>query len=185
VLERCILEWRPKATSLFDCTTLKDVFVNRYKGKDLSGFGKLTKLESLAILNSPVRDLRGLITLKRLRRLRLNNLTKLASLVGLEELTNLEELDLRGERAIRSIEELGSLSRLRRLYLDDNGDIESLGPLDKLSALEVVTFSGSTKIIDGDLSPLVRLKSLTGITFQNRRHYSHRREEFGDAYWKP
>jgi len=31
-LEKCVLEWRPKASSLFDCTTLEKLFVNRYSG---------------------------------------------------------------------------------------------------------------------------------------------------------
>ena len=33
-LENCGLEWRPKAISLFECVTLKGLFVNRYSGKD-------------------------------------------------------------------------------------------------------------------------------------------------------
>jgi hypothetical protein len=53
-LESCGLEWRPKAASLFDCVTLKELFVNRYKGRDVSDFGRLVSLESLAILNAPI-----------------------------------------------------------------------------------------------------------------------------------
>lgn len=35
-LEQCVMEWRRKAASLFDCTTLKKCFfVNRYDGKDV------------------------------------------------------------------------------------------------------------------------------------------------------
>ncbi len=49
-LESCVLEWRPKAVSLFKCTTLKDVFVDRYKGKDVARFAQLVNLESLASL---------------------------------------------------------------------------------------------------------------------------------------
>jgi hypothetical protein len=29
-LKRCVLEWRPRARSLFDCRTLEHLFVNRY-----------------------------------------------------------------------------------------------------------------------------------------------------------
>jgi hypothetical protein len=59
-LEECALEWRPKATSLFDCKTLKKLFVNRYNGKDLAPFARLFDLESLAILNAPVENLQDL-----------------------------------------------------------------------------------------------------------------------------
>lgn len=73
-LQKCSLEWRPKAASLVACSTLNDLFVNRYSGKSVEAFGKLKKLEALAILNALVESLTGLRTLGRLRTLRLANL---------------------------------------------------------------------------------------------------------------
>jgi len=181
-LESCGLEWRAKATSLFDCLTLRDLFVNPYKGKDLSCFGRLTNLESLMILNAPVTNLIGLTVLRRLRRLRLGNLTRLASLSGMEGLADLEELDIDTCRRLTSIQEVGDLSRLRKLCFGNCGDIESLGALDELNALKEVVFDRSTNIIDGDLSPLLRQKHLTSVWFRNRRHYSHRCEQFHKEY---
>jgi hypothetical protein len=109
-------------------------------------------------------------------------LRRLGSLAGVEGLANLEELNIDTCRAIRSIEEVSALSRLRRLHLSNDGEIESLKPLDTLNGLEAVTFVESTNIVDGDLSPLVRQKNLRRVSFRNRRHYSHRREDFGAAY---
>jgi hypothetical protein len=37
-------------------------------------------------------------------------------------------------------------------------------------------------IVDGDLFPITKLKSLNKISYQNRRHYSHKREDFGKLY---
>lgn len=182
-LENCGLEWRPKSESLFSCTTLKHLFVNRYKAKDTDAFSGLVNLESLAILNAPVGSLRGLRPLKRLRRLRLGNLRRLISLEGIEALTTLEELNIDTCRRVDSIEEIGALSGLRKLYLANCGEIESFAPLGKLIGLESIGFPESTNILDGDLSPLLRQKNLSRIGFQNRRHYSHRREEFGAAYF--
>jgi len=181
-LQSCALEWRPKATSLFRCRTLKELFVNRYDGKDLIPFSKLTDLESLAILNAPVSNLRGLDGLKKLRLLRLANLKRLSSLAGVEGLGQLEELEVHTCRGIRSIDEVGSLPQLRKLHLNNDGVIESLKPLDRLSCLESVLFYESTNILDGDLSPVFHQKNLRRVSFRNRRHYSHRREEFGTAY---
>src|SRR5207253_3095243 len=110
------------------------------------------------------------------------NLKRLASLAGIEELANLEDLEIHTCRAIRSIKEIGSLRRLKGLALNNDGDIESLKPLNNLSGLESVLFYESTNILDGDLSPVLRQKALARVSFQNRRHYSHRREDFGDAY---
>ncbi|MGA3242084.1 MAG: hypothetical protein ABSG03_38000 [Bryobacteraceae bacterium] len=183
-LEHGALEWRPRATSLFDCTTLKTLFVNRYGGGNVDPFARLTNLVSLAILNAPVENLNGLRPLHSLRSLRLANLRRLTSLSGIEGLANLEDLEIHTCRAIPSIEEIGSLLRLRHLRLNNDGDIKSLKPLEKLDALESVSFYESTNILDGDLSPLLRQKHLSRVSFQNRRHYSHRREEFGAAYSK-
>lgn len=178
-LEDCSLEWgRRRTDSLFDSKTLKKLFVNRYGGKDTGSFSKLINLESLAILNSPVANLRGLSRLSKLRSLRLALLKRLTSLVGISDLSQLEELNIDTCRGLRSIEEIGHLTHLRKFFLDNCGQIESLKPLNNLGHLEWVGFVESTDIADGDLSPLVRQKELERISFQNRRHYSHRREDF-------
>jgi hypothetical protein len=50
-----------------------------------------------------------------------------------------------------------------------------------VSFLKRVSFSEYTIVLDGDLS--VSTKDLAWVAFENRRHYSHRREEFGTAYF--
>ena len=181
-LKECGLEWRPKAVSVFDCKTLKKLFVNRYSGKNVDPFARLTNLESLAILNAPIENLHGLSALRSLRSLRLANLKKLASLEGIGGLIDLEELEVHTCRSIGSIEALASLTKLRTLDINNDGAIASLKPLEKLRLLERVTFYESTNILDGDLSPLKMQKNLSRVAFQNRRHYSHQREEFGTSY---
>jgi Leucine-rich repeat (LRR) protein len=177
-LESCSFEWRPNATSLFSCLTLRNLFINRYPGRNVTPVTQLVNLESLAILNAPVENLEGLNLLKKLRTLRMGNLKRLMSLRGIEGLTELEELTIQSCRGVISIEEVASLHRLRKLHLSNDGRVESLAPLDRLAALESVVFDESTNIVDGDLSPLVRQKHLSNLSFQNRTHYSHRREDF-------
>jgi hypothetical protein len=182
-LEDCGLEWRPRCESLFSCTSLKKLFLNRYKKRDADAFSSLVNLESLAILTAPVGNLVGLRPLKRLRSLRLGNLRRLSSLAGIEELSALEELKIDTCRSIGSIDELRPLAKLRKLSIDNCGEIESLKPLELLSGLELVVFVESTNVRDGDLSPLLNKKNLSRVSFQNRRHYSHRREDFAAAYF--
>jgi hypothetical protein len=179
-LESCSLEWRATAESVFDCITLKHLFINRYRGNNVDRFTELRKLESLAILNAPIENLHGLASLTSLRALRLANLTKLKSLRGIEGL-NLEELEIHTCRAIGSIDPIGFLPALQALHLNNDGPIASLKPLDRLSKLRVLSFYESTNVLDGDLSPLLRQRNLTRVSFQNRRHYSHAREDFGSA----
>jgi hypothetical protein len=80
-------------------------------------------------------------------------------------------------RGFGSTRQLARLTKLKEVYLCDVGDIDTLAPLQKLRSLEVVFAWGNTNIRDGDLSVLTRLPRLKMVTFQNRRHYSHRREQ--------
>src|ERR1700737_319837 len=116
-LMECALQWRHKATSLFDCVGLKNLFVMGFSGSDTAQFGRLKILESFAILGSSVRNLEGLHPLIRLRSLRLGDLRKLQTLKGIENLTRLEKLEISTCRRINSIEEIASLLNLRELYL--------------------------------------------------------------------
>lgn len=177
-LEDCGLEWRAKSESLFDCATLKKLFLNRYTGKDLTAFSRLTDLDSLAVLNAPMETIEGIASLQRLRALRLANLRKLRSLEGLHLLSQLEELEVHTCRQITTIDEVGALANLRTLHLNNGGKIDSLKPLNLIDRLESVTFYESTNIVDGDLSPLMRQKHLSRIAFQDRHHYSHKCEDF-------
>ena len=177
-LEDCALEWRRKAVSLFDCTTLKKLFVNRYKGNSLAAFSRLVNLESLGVLNAPLHSLDGIASLNKLRALRIANLTKLPSLAGLEALENLEELNIGTCRKIGAINEVRALKKLRKLFINNCGDIESLKPISSLENLEVVLFTESTNILDGDLSYLKGKEKLVDVGYRSRKHYSHKREEF-------
>jgi hypothetical protein len=177
-LETCSLEWRTKASSLFDCMTLRDLFLNRYDGRDAVPLKNLLNLETLGIMNSPVETLEGLSVLKKLRSLRLGRLNCLKSLEGIQGLINLEELEIQRCRRIGSIQQAESLSKLRKFFLNDSGEIESLKPIAKLDRLEEVLFYESTNILDGNLTFVAQLPALSKTSFRNRRHYSHRCEDF-------
>ena len=174
----CGLEWRPKAMSLFESTELRHLFINRYTGTNTDSFAKLLNLESLVLLGGPISSLEGLGALAKLRSLRLGDLRKLKSLEGIQNLTELKSLEINTCRAIESIDQLSQLTNLEELYLNNLGKIRSLKPLIPLKRLMRFTFSESTEILDGDLSPLLSLPNLGLVSFQNRKHYSHKREDF-------
>lgn len=177
-LEECMFGWRPKAKSLFECKTLKLVSISSYTSKDTSEFSKLINLESLSIANSPVADLQGLKNLNKLKFLGLYYLRKLPSLSGVENLINLEELEINTCRQLNSIKEIGNLTNLKKLELCNDGDIDTIKPLESLTELESFLFYESTNIQDGDLAPILKMKKLKKIAFQNRKHYTSQREEF-------
>jgi Leucine-rich repeat (LRR) protein len=178
-LQRCSLEWRPKAISIFKCTTIVDLFINRYTGKNSDPFGSLSSLQVLGILNSPMTEISTFAQLKDLRSLRLGNLSQLRSLEGLETLDGLLELEIDTCRSLASIESLSNLKSLKTLLLNNCGEVGSLGPLKGLSELQKVIFHESTNILDGDLNFIFSNGKITSVAFQDRKHYSHKRLDFG------
>lgn len=178
VLQRCVFYWRGGSDALFDCTTLLRLFLHRYNGASSKPFARLATLEELSVANSELREVEHFAALRKVKFLGLYNLKKVTSLHGLEELSQLEALEVNGCKAIGRIDELAALVNLRRLQLNDAGPIASLKPLGSAVDLEEVLFYESTNITDGDLAPLATLSRLRNVSFQNRRHYSHKRESF-------
>lgn len=176
-LESCVFYWRGGSESLFERATLQHLFLHRYDASSSEPFARLTALQDLSVANSDLREVEHFAVLKNLKFLGLYNLKKLTSLRGLGELGQLEALEVNGCKAIERIDELASLVHLRRLQLNDDGAIASLNPLRSAVDLEEVLFYESTDIADGDLAPLVALPRLRNVSFQNRRHYSHKRED--------
>ncbi len=177
-LMHCFLEWEKGAESIFKCVTLKTLYINSYKGKNADKFAMLTNLESLKIGNSPIENIEGLRYLSKLKELGLYYLRKLTSLKGIENLVNLEVLDLYACRKITSLKEIEKLRNLKKLLFNNMGEIDSIKVLEKLPNLEWVLFYESTNILDGNLTPLTKLPKLTKLAFQNRRHYTHKCEDF-------
>jgi hypothetical protein len=101
----------------------------------------------------------------------------LASLAGLDALEGLERLQIDGCKQFGDLEPIAKCNRLEFLSVANAGSIPSLAPIRRLSNLKHVSFVESTQIEDGDLSMLLELPSLEKVSFQNRRHYSHTREQ--------
>jgi hypothetical protein len=177
-LEDVGLEWRTEAKSLFDCTTLKKVFINCCEIEDLSSFSKMQHLKSLCLKSPSISAIGDVSNLKNLRYLELGNAKNLTSLDGIEKLSNLEDLRFYICRKMRNIEPLRSLTKLKRLYLCNCGPIESLKPLGCLKSLEDIYFCESTKILDGDLYPLKELPNLKEVYFPDRKNYNLKLYDF-------
>ena len=63
------------------------------------------------------------------------------------------------------------------LWLASVGKIANLSFLSKLENLEEIFIFGTTDIVDGNLSILLTLPKLRTVNLDNRRHYSHKRDE--------
>ncbi|TRW23799.1 hypothetical protein FMM05_11575 [Flavobacterium zepuense] len=183
-LRVCSFEWIKGSTSLFNSTGLTSLFINSFNEKSSVLFSKLINLEQLAVLNAPVENINGFFTLTKLKYLRIANLKKITSVEGIAHLQQLEKLEIHSCKGINNVSEIFTLTKLKHLFLLDIGNIASIKGIEHLSDLRDFIFYESTNVLDGDISPVLKLKNLTKISYQNRKHYTHKREEFGKMYFQ-
>lgn len=181
-LEYCDFEWIKGSESLFECKRLKGLGINRFNNKSSALFANLNDLERLTILNAKIENIDGINELKKLKYLSISNLKNLNSLKGLQNLHELEELEIQRCKGLYDVSIIFKLTKLKRLLLIDLGDISSIMGLENLTGLRDFLFYESTNVIDGDLFPITKLSSLRKISYQNRKHYTHKREDFVKLY---
>jgi Leucine-rich repeat (LRR) protein len=170
-LEECHLVWDKNVSGIFICENLKTLALFDFKEKNINKFLRLKNLEKLALVTSPLQDLRGIGDLKKLKVLSFTYLRKLEDFTGLEELPALENLSITACGRIN----LGTskeLKGLKSLDLYDLPNLKSIKDLFKFPNLEAVFIWGSTSILDGDLSFFSKLKKLKKLMIVKRRHYS-------------
>lgn len=139
----------PRIDVLPASETLTALALSRTRMADLDGVQRFPNLESLSVAFAPA----------------------LSSIEALDELTALSELEFGTCSRINDLEVVGRALGLRRLGLMDCGPVASLAPVGQLRALEELIAFGSTKIVDGDLSPLLSLENLRVLAMAARRHY--------------
>ncbi len=127
------------------CLRMKD----RPRLTSLNGLEIFGKLEYLGVYLAPLIDLSALLE------------------VG----SQLTKLDL-PSCPIRNLDCVGAATSLRALNVSDCREIDSLDPIRNLVNLETALMYGTTKIMDGDLTPLTELPNLVSIAMQSRRSYS-------------
>jgi Leucine-rich repeat (LRR) protein len=183
-LRKSFVEWRRQYRNISACTSLEELYLNRYWEKDLAALRPLQKLSKLTVGDSAALALlEGIEDMSQLRSLGLRGLPKLRELTPIRHVAaTLEDLNMKQCRYLRSLEPLSSLSNLRRLILEDCGKVPSLRPISQLPALRVLYFYGDTNVLDGELD-FLRTLPLEDVAFKNRRHYPVRREEL--ASWHP
>ena len=140
---------------------------------DLHAFRDHVALKTLTIKDAPyLESLAGLGNLPDLAALmivgarRLHEINDVAGLAA-----SLRELEFEECPGIDAIDDIEALVGLRFLGISECSDVASLAPISSLAQLETFYAWGSTRILDGDLSPLTRLPRLKEIRMRNRRGY--------------
>jgi hypothetical protein len=179
-LEVAKVTWRRALDSLLERTNLRHMNLVNWPATDLQPLAKMTRLSKLLITSRKVSALRGIGPLNALEWLDLNSCQKLSSLGDLRSCGKLKRLEITSCKSVRDISAIGHLRLLRELHLDDGGEIETLMPIQECKLLEVLSFFGTTRIVDGKLSAIEALPNLQTLRFAPRRHYDRTREELLD-----
>jgi hypothetical protein len=180
-LDEFIGVWHPKL-DLSKCKTLRHLRVRGYKAKtgELGAIPDLPSLRDLGIVQSALTSLAGVSRFSKLRRLQLGYLTKLESLDGIQSLASLERLECEKCGKLKDHQIVGALKHLQVVSFFDCGTIPTLAFLKDMPALRDFGLA-NTPLLDGDLTPLLRLKN---VGFLNKKGYSHTSEEL-DALMRP
>ena len=151
---------------------LRRVALDSYKPEDLTPLAGLKNLSEIAMKDRPkIRSLAGLGELVLLTDLGLYAASELSDVSELRDRDLLRTLYLQACPKLGTVDDLAGCTGLRKLNIAEGGDLASAAPLGGLVALEELYAYGSTRFVDGDLSPLAGLPRLVELRLQSRRHY--------------
>lgn len=164
--------WSQVKRTIDAATGLRAAFFLGYEARDLEPLTSLGHLTELIFKDRPrLRSLNGISSLPALRLLGVYLAKDLDDIADIRGHRALHDLALESCRRLTRIDELGDCRGLRSLNLSECGDIESLSPISQLTDLEDLQLFGSTRILDGDLSPIADLPRLKSLRMRSRRSY--------------
>lgn len=165
------IEYSPGISGLAGCAALQTLVLRKYPKSDLAELSPLGRLSRLHVYQSKITSVDGIEGLGELEEVALSYNSGLSDVHGIPRSAKVRKLHLeRCERlaAFRFDEN----STVRELFITS---IASAGNVERLSALELITF---WNLLDGDLAAFLTLPSLKEIRFHpQKKHYSHAEEE--------
>lgn len=180
-LRELSVRWWPKLRLGDTLPSLRALSLSHYApvSGDLSILPQVPLLEELGLVQARNLALTGIDRFLGLKCLTVDYFPKLVDLSPLVAFSSgaLETLEFGHCPKLAGHDQVRVIRSLRRLAFNHCGAIPSLSFLDDLQALESFSFVG-TNIVDGDLTPCLRLR-VAG--FLDKRHYSHRSSDFPPA----
>jgi hypothetical protein len=165
---RC--DWTNVASSIANVDGLGSISLGGYRPRDLTPLSHL-HLESLRLLDRPrLKTLSGLETHVDLEKFEVAG-SSLSDLTPASALASLQDLRVPGCVKLDNLDAVTGLVALLALDVSECNNIDSFSPLRGTQALEHLHAHGSTKVIDGDLKPLLELPQLRDVRMMNRRNY--------------
>jgi hypothetical protein len=164
--------------SVLGCEYLEYMKIDKIKEKDLSSFHKLKNLKQFWFLDRTIESFDGIEAIKSLEYIKLGTCPKLKKIDKIDQLSNLVILILENNpKALIDYSLVMKLKNLKMLILDNQGEIETLEFLRNHPSLEGIGLVGNTKILDGNLSVLLEVPKLKGLTFDDKRGYNMKNKD--------
>lgn len=166
-------EWHQIEDTIAFLAGLRDLYVASYAAPDLRSLTRNPALRTLRMKQHPrLTSLDGLQHLPALVDLAVLGARRLSDVGDLTAApATLTRLDLDSCGALTDLDSMAGLSTVQWLGIGNCGLIASLHPLTALTGLEVLYAAESTRITDGDLTPLLHLTGLQDLRLAARRHY--------------
>ena len=172
-------DWHRENTGIGNCGELRKLhaFGFRSTKPGLSSLADCVRLERLNLVRPGITSLGDIDALEDLRYLSIAYAPKIVDLTPLAaSMVNLRELDLTNLKNISDYAPLARIRRLRRLHLFKCAPMADLAWTAGMEYLDFFSFV-ETKVLNGDLSPLLSLPLLRYAGAGNRRDYSHTDDE--------
>lgn len=171
-------DWHAEHRNLAQCQELRRLQIWQFKpeSEDLAELANLTRLEDLDLIQTNIASLEGLQTLEDLRYLDIAYAAKLESLEALSwQGCGIRELSLMNAKKIASYQPIVSVELLRRLKLSRCAAMPDLHWTTGMQHLDFFSFV-ETDVLDGDLSPLLRLPRLRYVGTMDKKRYNYKSE---------
>lgn len=176
---QCLLNFKEAKMESKSLSEIEYLTLWHYKSKQ-HNFEELPYLEKLLFLElnwSNQHDFFGAEKFPALKRLELHYCTKLFSDKGISSLAStLEHLHINQSKKFVMTDELLSLKNLRVLRLNSCAELPNLDFLKHFPQLIDFRFV-DTKVVDGDLTPILKHPTIRSAGTMNKRHYNTSVEE--------
>lgn len=175
-------DWHPEHRNIGTCRELRRLNVWHFNppSRDLAELAGLVRLEDLGLVQTNIASLASIEALEDVRYLQIARAPKLESLDALSGHESIREMDFETLKGIKSYEPITAIHKLRRLMLFKGAPMPNLKWMAGLKHLDFFSFV-ETNVVDGDLSPLLRLPCLRSVGTMDKKHYSHTSDELNEA----
>jgi len=172
-------DWKEEKPADVDFSHIRYLIMwyHKNKSRTIENLPPLSHLLYLELNWSNTHCFVGIDRFPGLKRLELHYCTKLERAEGIESLRDsLEFLHINRSKKLPLCPEFLQLRNLRVLRLNACGDIENLQFLTSFPRLQDFRFV-DTKVLDGNLDPILNHPTLRSVGFLDKRHYNRKYDE--------